>query len=235
MNSNSKIIKILPYFISVVIHSVIILYAWQTVKSASFNVIESPTSLEIVSLAPQSEITGERKLLSEQNKNTDNLSHIPTFQDSRISSDEIFIPENTVEKNPYSQTNHEKEIVKKVHFKENATTNNLENKQQDLSSQSSKTYLGAVYNPHPVMIHNPAPIYPLVARKKGWEGEVLLKLLISSKGNAENVEIEKSSGFDALDNSALQEIKKWKFMPQERNGAKEISWATIPVRFKLSN
>jgi protein TonB len=49
------------------------------------------------------------------------------------------------------------------------------------------------------------------------------------------MEIEKSSGYEMLDNSALRAVKEWIFIPGRRNGVAIPSWVTVPIRFQLSS
>ena len=80
---------------------------------------------------------------------------------------------------------------------------------------------------------NPKPAYPREARKKGWEGEVLLRVEVLVNGRVGQVEIKSSSGYDLLDQSALSTVKQWKFVPA-RKGAEPIPlWVNIPVKYRL--
>lgn len=60
-----------------------------------------------------------------------------------------------------------------------------------------------------------------------------LRVLISAQGVPEKVEIAKSSGFDRLDNAALETVKRWKFVPGKRNGVAEAMEYLVPVNFVL--
>ena len=80
---------------------------------------------------------------------------------------------------------------------------------------------------------NPKPVYPPEARKKGYQGEVLLRAEILTNGRVGDVELKKSSGHEILDRSALAAVKQWKFIPA-REGEKTVAvWVTIPVKFHL--
>jgi protein TonB len=80
---------------------------------------------------------------------------------------------------------------------------------------------------------NPKPVYPAEARKKGYQGEVLLRAEVLSNGRVGDVELKKSSGHEILDRSALAAVKQWKFIPA-REGEKTIAvWVNIPVKFQL--
>ena len=45
--------------------------------------------------------------------------------------------------------------------------------------------------------------YPTRARRKGWEGEVLIALHVDKRGYLNNVRLELSSGYAMLDTAAL--------------------------------
>lgn len=53
--------------------------------------------------------------------------------------------------------------------------------------------------------------YPALALKKGWEGDVVLRLTVDANGRLEAVEIETSSGYRVLDNEAKRMIRQAKF------------------------
>ena len=80
---------------------------------------------------------------------------------------------------------------------------------------------------------NPKPVYPPEARKKGYQGDVLLRAEVLANGRVGDVELKKSSGHEILDRSALAAVKQWKFIPA-REGEKTVAvWVTIPVTFQL--
>lgn len=51
-------------------------------------------------------------------------------------------------------------------------------------------------------------VYPLVARKNGWQGRVLVSFVICLDGRVEEIRIEESSGFALLDKNAIDIIKR---------------------------
>jgi len=82
---------------------------------------------------------------------------------------------------------------------------------------------------------SPKPNYPESARRKGREGTVLLRVLVNEEGRAKAIEINKSSGDDALDRAAQEAIQGWRFIPA-RYGEKVVeSWIRIPVDFRLAD
>lgn len=83
--------------------------------------------------------------------------------------------------------------------------------------------------------HTPKPGYPELARREGWEGTVLLRVLVNPQGTAERVEVNRSSGFEMLDRAALETVKGWRFHPA-RYGERQVeSWVQIPIVFRLSD
>ncbi|MEH6826252.1 MAG: TonB family protein [Motiliproteus sp.] len=50
--------------------------------------------------------------------------------------------------------------------------------------------------------------YPLKARRKGWQGEVLLTVGIGRNGKVTSVQLAKSSGYVVLDRAALKSMKQ---------------------------
>jgi len=85
----------------------------------------------------------------------------------------------------------------------------------------------------PRYAENPKPTYPQEARKKGYEGEVLLKVEVLANGLVGQVEVKKSSGYEALDRSALTAVKQWKFIPANQGNGAIPCWVNIPIKFKL--
>ena len=80
---------------------------------------------------------------------------------------------------------------------------------------------------------NPKPPYPPEARRKGYHGEVLLKVEVLSNGQVGEIEVKKSSGHEVLDRSALNTVRKWKFVPARKGEAPVSLWVNIPIRFQL--
>ena len=80
---------------------------------------------------------------------------------------------------------------------------------------------------------NPKPPYPLLSRRMREEGKVILRVLVTPGGDANSVEIKTSSGFQRLDDSALQTVKRWKFIPAKRGSNPVESWVLVPIIFRL--
>ena len=92
---------------------------------------------------------------------------------------------------------------------------------------------GEVILIHPKYAENPKPFYPQEAQKKGFQGEVVLKVEVLSNGLVGQVEVKKSSGHEILDRSAVSAVKQWKFFPAKRGENTIASWVSIPIKFQL--
>lgn len=98
------------------------------------------------------------------------------------------------------------------------------------SSPGGRMASGAI----PQYGRNPLPLYPSLARKMGHEGVVLLAVEILADGHVGHLMVKKSSGFPTLDQSALDAVKRWKFIPAKWMGRPVSTWVDVPVKFRLS-
>ena len=85
----------------------------------------------------------------------------------------------------------------------------------------------------PMYSHNPPPRYPLLARKRGHQGTVLLSVLVSASGNVQDIGITSSSGHASLDKAAVSAVGKWRFIPGKRDGIPVAMRVGVPIRFEL--
>lgn len=84
-------------------------------------------------------------------------------------------------------------------------------------------------------LKNPRPTYPLVARKRGYQGRVVLRVYVTTAGKCGEVKLVKTSGYKALDNAALAAVREWRFMPAHQGGEIKASWVEIPINFRLKS
>lgn len=76
------------------------------------------------------------------------------------------------------------------------------------------------------LAHNRPPAYPVLARRLGYEGRVVVRVRVSADGAAEEVVLAGSSGHDSLDRAALDAVRGWRFTA---GGETEVT-----VRFRLT-
>ena len=77
------------------------------------------------------------------------------------------------------------------------------------------------------------PMYPRVAREAGWEGTVMVRVLVGSNGMPEEILIRKGSGYPILDEAAIEAVKMWQFRPAKDGNIPIKSFVDIPINFDL--
>ena len=82
---------------------------------------------------------------------------------------------------------------------------------------------------------NPKPNYPSIATSRGWEGTVYLLVKVSIDGESEQVSVQRSSGYEVLDEAAIEAVEKWKFLPAKRGNTPVSSSVIVPINFILNN
>lgn len=91
----------------------------------------------------------------------------------------------------------------------------------------------AIEEAQPEYSQNPPISYPNRARRKGYEGTVLLEVLVNRNGTVDDLRILASSGYAILDSSAVKSVKTWSFKPAKKGKNTVAMWVQVPVRFKL--
>jgi len=85
----------------------------------------------------------------------------------------------------------------------------------------------------PLYRENPPPAYPALARKRRYEGTVILEVLVNKNGRVTDLKIYHSSGYAVLDEAALETVKDWQFQPGKRGETAIDMWVRVPIRFNL--
>ncbi|MFQ3573844.1 MAG: energy transducer TonB, partial [Thermodesulfovibrionales bacterium] len=84
----------------------------------------------------------------------------------------------------------------------------------------------------PRFINRVMPTYPLVARRLGKEGRVVLRLTIDDSGKLVNVDVIESAGYGFTE-SAIEAVRQSTFAPANKDGKPVISRALLPISFRL--
>ena len=80
---------------------------------------------------------------------------------------------------------------------------------------------------------NPRPRYPLIARKRGYEGRVLLSVQVAGSGQVADITIAKSSGHTLLDHAAMDAVRRWRFRSASGGESPVDTIVEVPVTFRL--
>lgn len=82
-------------------------------------------------------------------------------------------------------------------------------------------------------LDNPAPHYPPMSRRMGEQGKVMLRVLVNADGSASQVQLKSTSGSIRLDQSALDTVKRWRFIPAKQGTEAVTAWVLVPISFTL--
>lgn len=82
---------------------------------------------------------------------------------------------------------------------------------------------------------NPKPEYPRLAKSRGWQGKVLLRVQVTADGRSAGVAVQQSSGHKQLDDAAIEAVRNWTFIPAKRGDTPVASTVTVPIQFKLND
>ncbi|MCB1985853.1 MAG: energy transducer TonB [Burkholderiales bacterium] len=78
-----------------------------------------------------------------------------------------------------------------------------------------------------------APAYPAISRRMGEEGKLVLRVELDETGHIDDAHVIDSSGYERLDNAALEAVKSWQCRPSMRNGQPVRAVALQPFNFVL--
>jgi TonB family protein len=98
---------------------------------------------------------------------------------------------------------------------------------------SSLSPLETIHEARPAYRSNPSPKYPRIARIRGYQGNVLLDVLVNDHGTVDEVKVFRSSGYPVLDRAATSTVKQWQFEPGKIGEKKVDMWVRVPIRFEL--
>jgi protein TonB len=77
------------------------------------------------------------------------------------------------------------------------------------------------------------PEYPVLARRRGYEGRVVVLASVRSSGAVARASVVESSGYRVLDAAALTAVKRWRLLPARRAGVAVKGSIEIPFDFVL--
>ena len=103
----------------------------------------------------------------------------------------------------------------------------------DPGTDPTYSFSASIREAIPAYRANPSPEYPPIARRRGYEGTVLVEVLVNREGRVEDLRLSQSSGYPVLDQAAMASMRGWLFEPATINEKKVEMWVKVPVRFHL--
>lgn len=88
---------------------------------------------------------------------------------------------------------------------------------------------------------NPALAYPSTSLHLREAGRVVVRVLVGANGQALEVVLQRSSGFERLDQVALETLRGWRFDVDayravhrvRHHGASDAQWVLVPIHFVM--
>jgi len=120
---------------------------------------------------------------------------------------------------------------------ERLTADNSATSSRDNTLSQSESTQAAVHGSDrgPQPLNNTKPPYPRSAVRARQEGMVFLNIDIGADGTVNRAELASISGFELLDQSALDTAVKWVFSPAVKGGKPVAERVRIGVKFDLKN
>ncbi|HLE88074.1 MAG TPA: energy transducer TonB [Candidatus Brocadiaceae bacterium] len=125
------------------------------------------------------------------------------------------------------------EAVKQPQPEVKSITSTMEKQQETVKAMPRPSQETIRTESKPGYFQNRPPKYPQLARQMHQEGLVMLMVEVDRKGMPVKVEVEQSSGYQLLDQAALEAVRHWRFQPERIGDLPIESRVTIPIRFRL--
>ena len=242
MRKEFKAYKKLSFFFSIIIHTIILILFIEGNKKkflpkTSMIEVELKSSYQNTKQIPKINNSDTLKFINRNIALKNQTSSIPNKTNQNFKS-EIGVTQidpflhNSLKLNKESLNNKKpekrdfsKESIKQIR-NPNFSLNQKLSKVITLQKSSATYKIGSEKNPYPT--------YPLIARKKGWEGRVILQTNVDKEGNVKYIKILESSGFKVFDDVSIETLTKWKFRPAKVGNKFVEDIVNIPVKFVLT-
>jgi len=141
------------------------------------------------------------------------------------------VPAKVTEKQTPLQVSESREMDPAETVANNANGDDANSKQTEKRSETDASVQEAV----PLYEGNLPPRYPDLARRRGWEGTVMLQVEVADDGTVGSIDIHTGSSYSLLDNAALEAVRKWRFKPGSKDGQPFAMTVLVPVHFVLQD
>ena len=99
-----------------------------------------------------------------------------------------------------------------------------------------QAYESVYVDVQPKIVRQVKPAYPPQARIRKIEDTVVLKILVSERGNVQSVKILRGSQKDPSFNAAaISAVRQWTFKPARKDGKIVSCWYTVALTFRLNS
>jgi len=91
----------------------------------------------------------------------------------------------------------------------------------------------SISRPSIIPIYAPPPPYPVLAKRMGLEGRVLMGVMMAADGMPVEVGIIAGSGHSILDHAAVEAVRDWRFQVTGLVASNSVESVEVPIRFEL--
>jgi protein TonB len=83
------------------------------------------------------------------------------------------------------------------------------------------------------LLSAPSPVFPMSSRRKHESGTVVLRVVVGEDGRVDQISVQRSSGFPALDEAALSAVRRWRWSRTMRDGRPVVVTGSVAVNMIL--
>lgn len=83
------------------------------------------------------------------------------------------------------------------------------------------------------LLSAPNPVFPMSSRRKRESGTVVLRVIVGEDGRVDQISVQRSSGFPALDEAALSAVRRWRWSRTIRDGRAVVVTGSVAVNMVL--
>jgi protein TonB len=82
-------------------------------------------------------------------------------------------------------------------------------------------------------LDNPPPVYPRLSKRLNEAGNTLLMVHVDADGLPVQVALQSSSGYQRLDQAAIEAVRRWRFIAAKQGDKSVAAWVVVPIHFAL--
>jgi len=236
---------VIAFFLSLLIHAIFIKI--ESISQVQTEPIrKSMLSLRIVKREKIVKDNHKKNFIKKEIETKCIKDHISKKLLNNNTSKEVLIKHKNKTLNPIKNNNFKKNVIackKKNKFIENINKNRPISKDKTVEVEyndkkvllSDKSMISEISFVKAREKYSIIPKYPRKSRRLGEEGIVTVKATIDLQGRVINTVILSSSGFERLDNAAVNAVNKAEFYPAKSNGIPVMSYRNFLFRFLLDD
>ena len=222
--------------VSLILHSVVIssflLFQNSSEKAETFMLVT-----EIIKIEELNKLKDVKKTDNHKTKVVKKTSVVESSKVKALNSKAVSIPKTNsftfkpskVEFKSKTVDVKQESVEEKLKISSDSSSKKSNDNRMSQNKNLSKAFykIGSINNPHPP--------YPIIARKKGFEGKLILEVLVNEDGSVKSTDIRKSSGYEILDTVSKETVEKWTFIPAKKKGQPVMDQIQVPIKFILTD